>query len=154
MPLTQVPALRYWRARRRLSQGALAEQANISADTVIRLERGRPTRLATVRCLAAALNVVPGALMRPPPGPVADGLRPHLATIPALRYWRSHRLLTQEVLADRVGLSCQTLHALEHGGRARVDTVHRLAKALDVAPATLLRQPPGFDRRIVTPPAC
>jgi len=152
MPFTQVPALRYWRAQRRLSQGALADQASVSAYTVSRLERGRPAMLATVRCLAEALDVVPGSLMRPPPEPVAGRLRPYLSTLPALRYWRAQRLLTRPALRAGAGLSCQSLYALEHGGRARMSTVLRLAEALGVPHGDLIREPPNLNDGIVTPP--
>jgi transcriptional regulator with XRE-family HTH domain len=48
-----------------LSQAELARRAGVSAQTVIRLERGEPAELVTARKLAAAL-VEPRELARPP----------------------------------------------------------------------------------------
>ncbi len=72
---------------------------------------------------------------------------------PALRYWRSQRFLTRDELGERAGLNSQTLHALEHGGRASMSTVLRLAEALGVPHGDLIRQPPNLNASIVTPPA-
>ncbi len=74
------------------------------------------------------------------------------AQLPALRYWRTHRLLSQRALAERAGVSIHTTQRLEHGSGARLETVRRLAEALDVTPGDLIRQLPGCDDAIVTPP--
>jgi transcriptional regulator with XRE-family HTH domain len=65
--LKPVPALLYWRTRRALAQRELADLVSVDITTVQRLERGASARLATVRKLAAALQVAPSDLMDPPP---------------------------------------------------------------------------------------
>ena len=57
----------YWRTRRALTQGELAQLVGVNISTVARLERGATARLATVRKLAQVLKVEPGNLMDPPP---------------------------------------------------------------------------------------
>lgn len=51
--------LREWRLRRVLSIRELAKAARISPTTVARVELGAPVRFATIRKLAAALDVAP-----------------------------------------------------------------------------------------------
>jgi transcriptional regulator with XRE-family HTH domain len=48
--------------------------------------------------------------------------------------------LTQEQLAEKVGLSVLTIAGIEQGRRwARLSTLHKIAKALNVHPMELLR---------------
>jgi len=48
--------------------------------------------------------------------------------------------LTQEQLAEKVGLSVLTIAGIEQGRRwARLSTLHKIAKALKVSPMELLR---------------
>ena len=49
-----------------LSQAEVARRSGISEATVIRLERGGPANLATVRRLAEVLGVDPAELTRQP----------------------------------------------------------------------------------------
>ena len=65
--LVAVPGLRYWRTRRAMSQKQLAEAIQVALSTVARLEGGGEARLATVKKLADALDLEPGALMDQPP---------------------------------------------------------------------------------------
>jgi len=63
----RVPALRYWRSRRKLGQVELAVQAGIHPTSVQRGEQGVPLRLAIIEHLAEVLGVAPAELMRQPP---------------------------------------------------------------------------------------
>ena len=65
--LVATPSLRYWRARRRLSQAALAELAHVSLGAVRYLEAGGRVRVVTVQQLAVALKLPPELLTLPPP---------------------------------------------------------------------------------------
>ena len=58
-----------------------------------------------------------------------------------LREIRRRRFMTQVELAQAAGLTEVTIVRLEHGQRARMSTVRRLAEALQVAPEELLREP-------------
>jgi transcriptional regulator with XRE-family HTH domain len=55
----------------------------------------------------------------------------------------STRGLIQKVLAERAGVDQATVARLEQGGQARLDTISKLAQALDISPADLQRQPPS-----------
>jgi transcriptional regulator with XRE-family HTH domain len=68
--------------------------------------------------------------------------RPTLAATPALLHWRMQRGLIQQQLAQRAGVDRATVARLEAGGQARMDTVGKLAAALEVTPGDLMRQPP------------
>jgi transcriptional regulator with XRE-family HTH domain len=50
-----------------LTQAEVAQRSGVSLATIIRLERGGPANLATVRRLAEALGVEPRALITPRP---------------------------------------------------------------------------------------
>ena len=66
------------------------------------------------------------------------------APLPRLRALRIARLLTQEQLAALAGVSAQTVLRLEReGARAELRTIARLAEALGVPPAELLRAEPA-----------
>jgi HTH-type transcriptional regulator, competence development regulator len=66
MPPT-LPRLRAIRIQRALSQAELAERAGVSRVAVTRLESGEvDARFATIRKLAAALDVQPDELMKEP----------------------------------------------------------------------------------------
>ena len=62
--------------------------------------------------------------------------------MPALRYWRIQRALTQRQLAERIAVDITTVQRLERGGAARLSTVSRLADVLQVTPAQLMHEPP------------
>jgi len=51
--------------------------------------------------------------------------------------------MLQRELAVAVGVDLRTIQRLEAGGRAGLDTVRRLAEALEVKPADLMRPPPA-----------
>ena len=58
----------------------------------------------------------------------------------AKRLWemRTKRLLTQEALAAKAGVSPNTINRIEHGKlRPRFSTIHKLAGALGIAPEEL-----------------
>ena len=62
------------------------------------------------------------------------------APLPRLRALRIERLLTQEELARAAGVSAATIVRLEHeGAHAELRTIQKLARALDVPPAALMR---------------
>jgi transcriptional regulator with XRE-family HTH domain len=59
-----------------------------------------------------------------------------------LRAWRDYRVMTQQELADRAGVSRRTVAAIESGKvRPHPSTVRALAAALQLTPEQL-RQPP------------
>lgn len=60
-----------------------------------------------------------------------------------IKQWRKHRGLTQERLADRVGMSNGNLSQIENGNTAYTqETLEALAEALQCAPADLLMRNP------------
>lgn len=63
-----VPSLRYFRVKvRAYSQDELAERAQLDRGTISKGERDKPLRYASVRQLAAALEVRVEELQAPPP---------------------------------------------------------------------------------------
>ena len=70
-------------------------------------------------------------------------MAPTLVATPALLAYRIDRGMIQKVLAERAGVDRATVARLEQGGRARLDTVTKLAAALGVKPADLMREPPA-----------
>ena len=69
--------------------------------------------------------------------------RATLVATPSLRYWRTQLAVPQRELAEMAKVSINTVQRLETGGTARLTTVRRLAIALEVRPAELMREPPG-----------
>ena len=61
-----VPQLARLRKRAGLSQQALAQRAELSMQTISRLERGANARYVTISLLAKALRVPPARLIEPP----------------------------------------------------------------------------------------
>lgn len=55
--------LRQIRERQGLSQTDLSERSGVTQSTISNLEKGRPARFVTMRKLAEALKVEPGALV-------------------------------------------------------------------------------------------
>lgn len=73
--------------------------------------------------------------------PMAIGKRPHF-----VREWRKHRKMTQEHLAELVGVSTASISQLETGKQGFTDTtLYALATALGAEPGDLLSYPPAFD---------
>jgi transcriptional regulator with XRE-family HTH domain len=60
--------------------------------------------------------------------------------VPQLLLLRKQACLSQRDLAERAGLSPQTITRLEHGANARYDTICLLSQALQVPPARLMRR--------------
>jgi hypothetical protein len=70
--------------------------------------------------------------------------RPHaLFKTPALRSRRLALLLSQEALAAKARVARSAITNLEDGGVARAATIRKLAEALEIEPAELMRQPPA-----------
>jgi transcriptional regulator with XRE-family HTH domain len=66
------------------------------------------------------------------------------------REWRKHRDLTQEQLADRIGVSSPTISQLERGIQGfRNETLEALADALNCTPADLLGVNPKKEGKVV-----
>src|SRR5690348_1527431 len=59
--------------------------------------------------------------------------------VPQLTLLRKHAGFSQRALAERAKVSRQTINRLEQGANARYDTIKRLAQALKVTPARLVR---------------
>ncbi len=60
--------------------------------------------------------------------------------LPRLRAVRESKLLNQDELAEKAGVSRATIQRLEAGFEARIPTVRKLAAALSVEPAELMEQ--------------
>ena len=73
---------------------------------------------------------------------IAPPMVPGAALTPSLRYWRTQRALFQKQLAAAAGVGVMTVIRGENGHPLRLDVIGRLAKALEVSPADLQRQPP------------
>lgn len=69
VPVPQLVALR---KKAGLSQWALAERAQVSRQTISRLEQGANARYATIALLAKALKVTSTRLIRPVSGSRVD----------------------------------------------------------------------------------
>jgi ABC-type transporter Mla MlaB component len=65
-----------------------------------------------------------------------------LVAVPGVRYWRIRRTLLQRQLAELAQIDIHSLQRLEAGGLAGLDTVARLARALDVDAEQLMATPP------------
>lgn len=61
--------------------------------------------------------------------------------VPGLRQARMRRLLTQAQLSEQSGVSRPAIHRIEGGQPARLNTIRKLAGALEVEPAELLEEP-------------
>lgn len=131
------------KARRKelgLSRWALCEAAGV-ADTVVGYieDQGGKPRLVTVSKLATALRVSAGwlafgiaGLTSPPASPAG----PEPAT--RLRALRTLYGLSRAKLSEAAAAPVGSIQHIEQGlGAARVDTIERLAVALDVSPAWL-----------------
>jgi len=82
---------------------------------------------------AARTGILTGRPMAP---------RRTLVAVPGVRYWRIRRTLLQRQLAELAQIDIRSLQRLEAGGLAGLETVARLAKALDVDAEQLLAPPP------------
>lgn len=61
-----------------------------------------------------------------------------------LREWRVHRDLTQEALADAMGISEAYLSDIENGKkRYNQEMMEKAAQALDTTPADIISRPPA-----------
>ena len=58
-----------------------------------------------------------------------------------IREWRQARFLSQRQLADRAGVSRETIINVEAGKPLRVTTLQRLAAALGLSPEDLFQRP-------------
>lgn len=69
-----------------------------------------------------------------------------------IRTIRLQRGLSQMQLADEVGVTYQQIQKYEKGtDRITVDRLRKIARALEVSPATLLESPPETSREIPPP---
>ncbi len=66
---------------------------------------------------------------------------PTVVRLPGLQRQRLEAALTQEQLAEKAGVGRLTITRLEGGGEARPTTLRKLADALSVTPADLMREP-------------
>ena len=63
--------------------------------------------------------------------------------LPSLSYWRIRRGLTQERLAERIGMNRNTVGRIDRGGPTFMRTARLLARALGVQVADLMGEPPA-----------
>ncbi len=76
----------------------------------------------------------------------APNIEPHVVRRPRhfLRAWRKYRGLTQEQLADRIGVSGSNISLLENGKQNYTQRIlEELALALGTSPASLLTEDPA-----------
>src|SRR4051812_23189558 len=111
--------LRTHRKAARITQARLAETAGLSERTVRALERGRGTLESWDAALAALGLSLAGRNL---PGGTTRGER--------LRTLRRRRRLSQEALADLVGVTRPTIGALERGGAGRLSTLQAVLTVL------------------------
>jgi transcriptional regulator with XRE-family HTH domain len=68
------------------------------------------------------------------------------ATVVEARSLQWHRIqlgLLQREVAERAGVNRATVQRAERGEKIRLDILRKLAEALHVTPAELMRQPPA-----------
>jgi transcriptional regulator with XRE-family HTH domain len=68
--------------------------------------------------------------------------------LPYLRAWREKRVMTQNELAERSGVSLSTIVRVEHGQAAIVSTVRRLADALKLTRDQLVSEDPEQAKEV------
>lgn len=139
-----------------MTQGGLARAAGVTNKVVGYLEeQDRTPRISTIAKLAAALQVSPGWLAYGAAEPHPSGSVTDCSQLSErLRVLRTSRGLSREGLAAAAQVRAGSVQHIEEGrGAANVDTIERLAVALDISPAWLAfgdgRQPGN-----PTPPAC
>jgi transcriptional regulator with XRE-family HTH domain len=128
------------RKTRGLSPFALSQRAGLANSVVGYIEEdSRIPRISTVAQLAGVLGVSPGWLaygMRP--STLIGGADGHLGLAVRLKALRTKLNLSRAELADAAGVTTGPIQNIELGlGAPGVDTVERLAIALDVSPAWL-----------------
>ncbi len=62
--------------------------------------------------------------------------------VPHLRAWRQSQFLTQAEVAERVGVTRDTILAAEHGRPLRISTIAKLAKLFGVDRHVLVHSKP------------
>lgn len=78
----------------------------------------------------------------------ADGKKQEITAAVAarIRYYRKKHAMSQEALALNANLNPAYFGQVERGLKCpAVDTLYKIASALDIAPANLLRSPVGKD---------
>ena len=121
--------LRQMRESHFLTQGELAERSGVSRQTINRLEQGEiEARMKTMRELAAALGVRPGALI----GPILDD---------AFITFRQDVGWTEEQLAEWLGIGAEAYDRLANAPRQR----RRFFLGIDGRP-TVITPPAGWVR--------
>jgi len=97
------------------------------SDTVT-ISRGEYEELIDIRDATAAMREVMSGTLATVPEAEVDA---YLAAATALQFWRKRSGLSQQVVADQVGISQPYLAQVEHGKRvADVRVYRRLAQAL------------------------
>jgi transcriptional regulator with XRE-family HTH domain len=123
--------LRAAREAAQLSQGALAEAADVHVSTIREWEAGRQVpRVETVATLARALRITPADLLDQP----SDG---SARTLQQLRVAAGK---SQKQVAEAAGMLRNTYSAVERGETATLsyNDVQGLAGALDITPEQVL----------------
>ncbi len=69
-----------------------------------------------------------------------------------IRYYRKKRGLTQQVLADKIGVSWEMISRYERGKSLPLKRISKLAEALDVNPAQLVGKRMGVDADLIESP--
>jgi transcriptional regulator with XRE-family HTH domain len=119
--------LRAAREAAQLSQGALAEAAQVHVSSIREWEAGRQVpRVETVATLARALRITPAELLDQP----SDG------TARTLQQLRAAAGKSQKQIAEAAGMLRNTYSAVERGETASLSytDVQGLARAFDITP--------------------
>jgi transcriptional regulator with XRE-family HTH domain len=111
----------------------------------MRLERNRLASTAEIERLATALGITADVLLAAPPTPDPSQADRWTAgnrwKMQRLAHWRKVRRLTQAQLAERIGVSRETISRGETGRPVTAVVVQRIADALVLAPSSLIGYP-------------
>jgi DNA-binding XRE family transcriptional regulator len=110
-------AVRQYRNTHLVTRAELAQQANLSALTVTRVERDDwEPELETRRRLLKAIGLEPEAIEEPR----------------ILRELRRHHLMSQLGLAERSGVALRTIHSIEKGHPCSIPTRRKILKVFGI----------------------
>jgi transcriptional regulator with XRE-family HTH domain len=132
--------VRFRRQQLTLTQEELAEKAGLTLSYVGSIERGeRNISLGNIVALAEALTISPKELM--PDLSCQQKDQAKIAFGKCLKSKREARGLTQEMLAEKAGLSVQVIALLEKGaGDVHLESILTLSKALKIKAQELLEK--------------
>ncbi len=128
------------RKARGISRCALGETTGVSDTIVAYLEEGsRIPRISTVALLANGLGVSPGWLAYGLTSPTGQAIHDTGHGLPVrVNQLRTRLSLSRSALGEAAGITTTAIQHIEQGRRVpNLETIERLATALDVSPAWL-----------------